>query len=85
MSVTVYTKPGCMQCHITRKYLTKHGIEHTTIDIEEHPDAKAYIEALGYSALPVVTADTDDGLTHWVGFHEGNLKALAYVMKGIVA
>lgn len=37
MTVTIYTKPACMQCNATHRALDKAGIDYTTVDITEDP------------------------------------------------
>lgn len=73
MTVTVYTKPACVQCNATYKALEKQGIEYAVIDITEIPEARDYVLALGYQQAPVVVA----GENHWSGFRPDRIKALA--------
>jgi glutaredoxin-like protein NrdH len=70
--VTVYTKPACVQCEQTKKYLDKHGIQYETIDVSVDADALDYITSLGYLAAPVVTF----GQYHWSGFRLDKLAAI---------
>ena len=37
MTVTIYTKPACMQCNATHRAFDKAGIDYTTVDITEDP------------------------------------------------
>lgn len=71
-TVTVYTKPSCMQCTATFRALDKHGIDYNAIDISEDQDARDYVMSLGYLAAPVVVAGGD----HWSGFRPDRLKSL---------
>lgn len=73
MTVTVYTKPACVQCNATYKALAKQGIEYNLVDITESPEAREYVMALGYLQAPVVVA----GDEHWSGFRPDRIKALA--------
>ena len=73
MTVTVYTKPACVQCNATYKALDKQGIDYHVVDITEEPDARDYVMALGYLQAPVVV--TESG--HWSGFRPDRLNALA--------
>lgn len=73
MSVTVYTKPACVQCNATYKALDKQGVEYTVIDITQDSDARDYVMALGYLQAPVVVAGND----HWSGFRPDRIKALS--------
>ncbi len=72
MSVTVYTKPACVQCNATYKALDKQGIKYNVVDITEVPEARDYVLALGYMQAPVVVAGDD----HWSGFRPDRIKAL---------
>ena len=73
MSITVYTKPACVQCNATYKALDKQGIAYEIVDISLDPDARDYVMALGYLQAPVVVAGDD----HWSGFRPDRIKALA--------
>ena len=73
-AITVYTKPSCVQCTMTRKQLDKLGIEHQVIDVTADPDAHAYVTGLGYQTAPVVVVG--DGERHWSGFSPDKIKAL---------
>ena len=73
MTITVYTKPACVQCNATYKALDKLGLTYEIVDITEVPDARDYVMALGYLQAPVVVA----GGEHWSGFRPDRIKALA--------
>ena len=72
-TVTVYTKPACVQCKATYRALDKEGIEYDVIDISQDPEARDYVMALGYLQAPVVVVGED----HWSGFRPDRIKALA--------
>ncbi|MDQ1179926.1 redoxin NrdH [Rhodococcus sp. SORGH_AS_0301] len=71
-TVTVYTKPACVQCKATYRALDKVGIEYDVIDISQDPEARDYVMALGYLQAPVVVAGED----HWSGFRPDRIKTL---------
>ncbi|MFF0546099.1 glutaredoxin-like protein NrdH [Nocardia thailandica] len=73
MTITVYTKPACVQCNATYKALDKVGVSYEVVDISENADARDYVMALGYLQAPVVVAGED----HWSGFRPDRIKALA--------
>ncbi len=73
MSVTVYTKPACVQCNATYKALDKRGIDYRTVDITVDAEARDYVMALGYQQAPVVVADEQ----HWSGFRPDRIGSLA--------
>ena len=64
MTVTVYTKPACVQCDATKRALNAAGIPYRTIDLTEDAGAMARVTAWGYRQAPVVEADGE----HWSGF-----------------
>lgn len=74
MSVVVYTKPNCVQCDQTKRFLDKAGIEYSTEDIttEENSAQLAYFQAEGFSAAPIVVTD----IGTWSGFQVDKLKGL---------
>lgn len=73
MTITVYTKPACVQCNATFRALDKAGIDYTTVDISQDPEARDYVMGLGYLQAPVIVTDTDD---HWSGFRPDRIKTL---------
>ncbi|OBF13084.1 MULTISPECIES: redoxin NrdH [unclassified Mycobacterium] len=73
MSITVYTKPACVQCSATFKALDKQGIGYEKVDITLDNEARDYVMALGYLQAPVVVAGND----HWSGFRPDRIKALS--------
>ena len=72
-TVTVYTKPACVQCTATYKALDKQGIDYETVDISLDAEARNYVMSLGYLQAPVVVVGND----HWSGFRPDRIKALA--------
>ncbi|ATV79387.1 Hypothetical protein BFF97_00626 [Corynebacterium pseudotuberculosis] len=54
MSITVYTKPACVQCNATKKALDRAGLDYTLVDISIDDEARDYVMALGYLQAPVV-------------------------------
>ena len=73
MTITVYTKPACVQCNATYKALDRQGIFYDVVDISLDSDARDYVMALGYLQAPVVVA----GQNHWSGFRPDRIKSLA--------
>ncbi|OBI98295.1 redoxin NrdH [Mycobacterium asiaticum] len=73
MTITVYSKPACVQCVATYKALDKQGVDYQKVDITLDSEARDYVMALGYLQAPVVVADND----HWSGFRPDRIKALA--------
>ncbi|ETZ55274.1 redoxin NrdH [Mycobacterium avium subsp. hominissuis] len=74
MTITVYTKPGCVQCNATFRALDKiPGLNYSVVDVSLDDDARQYVQSLGYLQAPVVIT----GDTHWGGFRPDRIKALA--------
>ncbi|MBK4140791.1 glutaredoxin-like protein NrdH [Corynebacterium macginleyi] len=73
MSITVYTKPACVQCNATKKALDRAGLEYNVVDVTVDNEARDYIMALGYVQAPVVEAHGE----HWSGFRPDRIKNLA--------
>ena len=72
-TVTVYTKPSCVQCVATKRALDKAGIAYDLIDVTEDGAAFDRLVAAGHSQMPVVeTADAT-----WAGFNPDRIKALS--------
>lgn len=72
-TTTLYTKPDCRQCDMTKKFLDRAGAEYATVDISlpENAADLAAIKALGYMGAPVVIVNDNGDTTdekHWYGF-----------------
>ena len=70
--ITVYTKPQCVQCDATKRWLDNNDIAYTTVDISKDLDALDRIVALGFRAAPVV----DSPVGSWSGFNPDKLSQL---------
>lgn len=70
---TVYTKPACVQCDMTKRYMDKNGIEYTTVDITKDPEALEMILGMGFSSAPVVISEKGS----WAGFQPDKINQLA--------
>jgi glutaredoxin-like protein NrdH len=81
MTVTVYTKPACVQCNATYRALDKKGITYQSVDISQDPEALDRLRALGYMQAPVVITDQD----HWSGFRPDKIEELALAAVSSVA
>ena len=73
MTVTVYTKPSCVQCNATYRALDSKGIEYEVLDVSADEAALAQVKELGYLQAPVVITDED----HWSGFRPDKIDELA--------
>lgn len=72
MSITVYSKPACVQCTATTRALDRHGIDYTVIDVSADAEAYELVQGLGYRQVPVVVA----GERHWSGFRPDMIGSL---------
>lgn len=73
MTVTVYSKPACVQCTATTRALDRQGISYEVVDISRDAAALTLVQDLGYRQVPVVVA----GETHWSGFRPDMIGSLA--------
>jgi glutaredoxin-like protein NrdH len=69
----VYTKPACVQCDMTKRMLDKNGVEYTTVDITQDPDAYDMIVKMGFMSAPVVISGDES----WAGFQPDKINAIA--------
>ncbi|MDO4432896.1 MAG: glutaredoxin-like protein NrdH [Aerococcaceae bacterium] len=73
-SVILYTKPNCMQCNFTKKFLEERAIAYTSVDVTEDESALATVKELGFQSLPVIDAE---GIEPFFGFRPDLLEKLA--------
>lgn len=76
--LTVYSKPKCMQCEMTKMWLTQNKIPFETVDTEANPEALELLSHYGWQTLPVVAIDDEisDETKAWAGFQIDKLEAL---------
>lgn len=73
MTITVYSKPACVQCTATTRALDAKGLDYRLIDLTEDAEAMEKVMAMGYRQAPVVIA----GEAHWAGFRPDMIGRLA--------
>lgn len=73
MTITVYSKPACVQCTATTRALEARGLAYQLIDLTEDDSAMELVTSLGYRQAPVVVA----GTAHWAGFRPDMIGTLA--------
>ena len=77
MLITVWTKPNCIQCTMTKKEMDKRGIRYEELNLERHPEAvEAFMED-GLLAAPIVVTD----IKRWSGFRLDKIKSLESHLK----
>lgn len=72
MTITVYSKPACVQCTATYRALDRLGVDYTIIDLAQDEQALDTVRDMGYQQVPVVVAGND----HWSGFRPDKISAL---------
>ena len=60
-SFTMYTTPWCGYCRRLKGQLDREGITYEVVDIEQHPEAAAIVEAANRGNQTVPTLVFDDG------------------------
>lgn len=73
MTITVYSKPACVQCTATTRALDARGLQYDVIDLSQDSDALQKVQELGYRQAPVVIA----GDNHWAGFRPDMIARVA--------
>ena len=69
-SITMYSKPSCVQCTATERWLTSRDIPFDKIDVTKDEAALDFTKSLGYLQAPVIYIDEN---AHWSGFDPGQL------------
>lgn len=64
VTVTVYGKPGCVQCTATMRALDAAGVAYSEVDVSTDNAAREHVKELGFFQAPVVECDD----TAWSGF-----------------
>lgn len=63
-SITVYSKPGCVQCHAVMRALAKAGVTHKIVDVTQDAEGLAAIKAMGYTQAPIILWVDANGFEH---------------------
>ncbi|SMS13675.1 redoxin NrdH [Levilactobacillus zymae] len=74
MKVTIYSKNNCMQCKMTKRFLTEHNVAFEERNISQNPEYVTYLKAQGFQSLPVVEAT---GHKAFLGFRPDQLQQIA--------
>lgn len=78
MTVTVYSKPKCVQCEATKRKLDELRIPYESIDLTEDAEAMERVLSWGYRHMPVVEVGTDH---HWTGYRPDLIAKFAASLK----
>lgn len=77
MKITVWEKPNCAQCAMTKKQLDLRGIVYQVKRLDRSPKAVDRFLELGLMAAPIV--ETDD--RRWSGFRLNKIQSLEQHLK----
>lgn len=73
--LTVYAKPNCIQCEMTKMWLNRNKIQYESVDVYDHPEKLEEIKLHGFQQLPVVALD-EYFENAWSGFNLDRLEEL---------
>lgn len=73
MTVTVYSKPACVQCTATTRAMDARGISYEVVDLTVDGEAFTQVSEMGYRQAPVVIAGED----HWSGFRPDKIAQIS--------
>lgn len=80
VTITVYGKPGCVQCEYTRKALDNakpNPLPYKYIDVTTDAEALETLSINGFSSVPVVKVDINDQQADiWTGFRIDKIRNL---------
>ena len=74
MNITVYSKPNCGACDITKQWLDSNNLPYESINAYEDEQAMAELQKHGFMSFPVVTVNSFDNA--WTGFELNRLEEL---------
>ena len=74
MNITVYSKPNCGACDITKQWLDSNNLPYESINAYEDEQAMAELQKHGFMSFPVVTVNGFDRA--WTGFELNRLEEL---------
>lgn len=64
MTITLYTKPGCVQCRATARLFAKFDVSIQVVDVSVDTAAAQHLKDLGCRSVPVVIANGQ----RWTGY-----------------
>lgn len=81
MTVTIYSKPDCVQCKYTKKHLDEakpNPVPYKDIDVTQDAEAAKVVENSGKTLLPYVTIERNGKLVDsWHGYKDDKIKGLS--------
>ena len=73
MKITLWTKPNCPQCEMTKKVFDQEQIIYQVKRLDKSPKATERFIEMGFMSAPIV--ETDD--RRWAGFRISKIRSLA--------
>ena len=77
MQITLWQKPGCVQCSQTAREFDKRGIIYQTKRLDKSAKAVERFIEMGLTAAPIVETDTK----RWSGFRLAKIQSLEQHLK----
>ena len=75
MKITVWTKSNCSQCTMTKRHMTRMGLEFVEADLEANPEQLQKFKDAGQLQAPIVVLGHEG--RSWAGFRPDLIDALA--------
>jgi glutaredoxin-like protein NrdH len=78
MTVTVYSKPDCVQCNYTKVHLDRNKVHYNVIDVTQDGEALKMLQDKGLipGTMPVVKVDHGKQIEWWQGFKIEKIRGL---------
>lgn len=76
--VTIYTTPGCPQCHAMKRHMSKRGIEYQEVNMALDDEARQKVMDAGFRQAPVT--DLGDGELFY-GFRPDRVDSMQLAMQ----
>ena len=73
MSIIIYTRNDCVQCHATKRAMESRGVAFEMVNVDQVPEAADTLRKQGVRQLPVVVA----GEPSWSGFRPDMINRLS--------
>lgn len=72
-AITVYSKPNCPNCTLTKRALDRAALGYSEVNLMENASALEKVKQAGFMAAPVVMTDEGDA---WSGFRPDLIRKL---------
>lgn len=78
ITLTVFSKPDCVQCRFTKRELDSKSLDYNEIDVTVDEDARKLLQDMGITQLPAVRVEHpfNDVEEWWSGFRIEKLRSL---------